>query len=307
MKQNENIVPFFRIKKVSPTEAVIKYKGSYDRLENKLHDLEMEIDLKNDDKFYRESYGKDTLYIGNIKGYDVTVKFYECNLSGHFILANENYPKYYFGVYYKNRLVGGSLLSYFFMFTMNDETKNYLNRPQSPSKKSKKSKTNDRKEGGKEGGMVDGRKYAARYINTTLHGTYSFDMSASDKLKTDYKHYVREYLVQKKKKEANQTNQDDEFDIDENEINEYSVFFETEPEKSRHQSRDYMKSKFMEIISNPKFVEVIEIALIRREKERREDAGIDSDEEYEPPKEEDVISLIDEDALLKRFESDLEL
>ena len=306
MKQNENIVPFFRIKKVSPTEAVIKYKGSYDRLENKLHDLEMEIDLKNDDKFYRESYGKDTLYIGNIKGYDVTVKFYECNLSGHFILANENYPKYYFGVYYKNRLVGGSLLSYFFMFTMDDETRKYLNRPQSPSKKSKKSKTNDNKEGGKEGGMIDGRKYAARYINTTLHGTYSFDMSASDKLKTDYKHYVREYLIQKKKKEAN-NELDIDIDIDDNEINEYSVFFETETEKSYHQSRDYMKSKFMKIISNPKFVQVIEIALIRREKERREDAGIDSDEEYEPPKEEDVISLIDEEALLKRFENDLEL
>jgi hypothetical protein len=299
MKQNENIVPFFRIKKVSPTEAVIKYKGSYDRLENKLHDLEMEIDLKNDDKFYRESYGKDTLYIGNIKGYEVTVKFYECNLSGHFILANENYPKYYFGVYYKNRLVGGSLLSYFFMFTMDDETRKYLNRPQSPSKKSKKSKTNDNKEGGK----FEGNKYAARYINTTLHGTYSFDMSASDKLKTDYKHYVREYLIQKKKKEAG----NEEFNIDDNEINEYSIFFETETEKSHHQSPDYMKSKFMKIISNPKFVEVIEIALIRREKERREDAGIDSDEEYEPPKEEDVISLIDEEALLKRFESDLEL
>ena len=299
MTRNENIVPFFRVKKIPTNDAVLKYKGSYDRLETQLHDLEMEIDLKDGDRFYRESYGKHTLYMGKIKGYDVTIKFYECNLSGHFILANENYPIYYFGVYYKNKLVGGSLISYFFMFTMNEETKKYLNRPQSPERK-KKSKKN-----GENSNMLDGKKYAARYINSTLHGSYSFDLSTSDKLKTDYKHYVREFLGQKKKKTLDTVCVED--CVEDSEVNEYSTFFETEPENSRHKSPDYIRKRFMKIIEDPKFLDVIEIALIRREKERREDAGIDSDEEYEPPKEEDVISLIDEEALLKRFESDLEL
>lgn len=302
MKRNENIVPFFRIKKTSNKTGIVKCHGVYNRVEEKLHDREMEIDLKKDSPFYKEYYGKDTLYIGNIKGYDVTIKFYECNMSGHFLLANENYPLYYFGVYYKNKFVGGSLITYFFMFSMSDDTKKHLTRPPSPvkSKKTKKSKqletstptpipikTNE----------FDGKRYAARYVNSTLYGNFAFDMSMSDKLKNDYKYYVKEYLTKKGRSD------------NDNDIDEYSIFFETinESELKQYASAEYIKNKFMEIINHPKFLDVIEISLIRREKERREDAGIDSDEEYEPPKEEDVISLINEEELMKRFEKDLEL
>jgi hypothetical protein len=300
MKLNENIVPFFRIRKTSNKTGIVKCHGVYNRVEEKLHDREMEIDLKTDSPFYKEYYGKDTLYIGKIKGYDVTIKFYECNLSGHFLLANENYPLYYFGVYYKNKFVGGSLITYFFMFSMSDETHKHLTRPPSPIKSKKTKKSKQLETAIQKPNQFDGKRYAARYVNSTLYGNFAFEMSMSDKLKKDYKYYVKEYLTKKR---------GDSDDISDSDIDEYSIFFETinENELKQYASADYIKNKFMEVINNPKFLDVIEISLIRREKERREDAGIDSDEEYEPPKEEDVISLINEEELMKRFQKDLEL
>jgi hypothetical protein len=298
MKRNENIVPFFRVKKTSSTTGKVKCHGIYNRIEEKLHDREMEIDLKDDSPFYREYYGKHTLYIGKINGYDVTVKFYECNLSGHFLLANENYPLFYFGVYYKNKFVGGSLMSYFYMFSMNEDTKKYLTRPTSPKNKKNKKDKKDKKDNtdntDNTNNMMDGRRYAARYVNSTLYGNYAFDMSMADKLKDSYKEHIKEYLVNKNS---------DKYGNPE----DYYPFFETINEKERnYASSDYIKNKFMEVINNPKFINVIEIALISREKERREGLGIDSDEEY-LPNQKDSISLINEDELIKRFEKDLEL
>lgn len=170
IKGNNDQIPVFRIKSSNSESAVVKYVGFYTKNEKLLDEL-VEFDL-HENPYVNSNYDKDTIYLGNILGYEVTARMYKCNLTGGFLLDNIEYPLYYISVNYSKAIVRGFLMEYYFTFTMTNEDKARLRTPPS-------------------------------YVNAFINGVYKYGISINERITNGYSTMLTE--LYKKRGETNDT------------------------------------------------------------------------------------------------------
>ena len=287
-KKNEekysDTVPVFRLKPEHADSGKIKHVGYFNTSE-KLLDETIELDLKEGDKFYSDQHGKDVLYLGKIRGYEVTVVFNKCNLTGQFLIENTEYPLYYFNVFYRNNFVAGSLMEYYFTFSMTDEAKKELGKP-------------------------------SKYNGATVPGKYSYGLSVNEKVSGDHVTLLKNMLVEKHTSEYSKNNHgkeiDDEImkeilDLVTKEASAYDYIFNRRDFVGNWISMKKIKHTFLEICSDEKFLNVVDVSIRSREQERRDEAGLDSDEEFTAPDEDKVIHISNKEEVMERFKDVLSL
>lgn len=287
-KKNESkyldTVPVFRIKPEHIYSGKIKHVGYFNTSE-KLLDETIELDLKEGDQFYSDQHGKDTLYLGKIRGYEVTVVFNKCNLTGQFLIENTEYPLYYFNVFYRNNFVAGSLMEYYFTFSMTDETKKNLGEP-------------------------------SKYNGSTVPGTYSYGLSVNEKVSGNHVELLKKLLIEYHTNEFSKTNHGKELDeqimngiieLVDKEATEYDYIFNKQEYSGNWLSMKGIKQQFLNICRDEKFLNVVNVSIRSREQERRDEAGLDSDEEFTIPDEDKVIKISNKEEVMERFKDVLSL
>jgi hypothetical protein len=251
-------IPVFRLNPTNNNSSRIKYVGCFTDKE-KLLDEKLDLDLTEDSEYYNTEHGKNTLYLGKVRGYDVTVELYKCNLTGSFVIENTEYPLFYFNVCYKNKFIRGVLMEYYFTFTMTEECKKELDDPK-------------------------------KYNGAEVNGTYTYGLSVNEKISENYKELLRELF------------KDDDIDV-----NQYSYLFEKTNYVDEYVTLTKVKKHMLERCCDKKMLDIINIAIKMREKERREDAGIDSDDEFKAPDPEKVIVLSNKEKVRERYKDLLSL
>lgn len=311
--RGKDLVPVFRLKKTEAHQGKIQYVGNVVKEKEKLLDELEDLELKEDNPFYNKKTGKNTLYLGNVKGYIITAQIYKCNLNGAFIIQNTEYPVYYFMVNYKNQFVSGSLLEYWYTFIMDDDEKDRLDSKGKYSKISTNSNTNIDIDHNK------GKPKFIKYNGAVVKGEYKFGLSCSEKVKDNHKTLLKDVLERRLngdnvKLTDEQLLSDEPMEkvlserktIDTKQLDNYAKFFEQTNHEGKSVSARHIKNKLMLIATDPLFLDIIEIGLISREQERRDDAGLDSDDEFQVPNEKDVINMTDVESVREKFEKDLE-
>jgi len=277
-------VPVFRIKPENVSSGKIKHVGYFNTSE-KLLDEVIELDLKEGDQFYSNQHGKDTLYLGTIRGYEVTVVFNKCNLTGQFLIENTEYPLYYFNVFYRNNFVAGSLMEYYFTFSMTDEAKKNLGEPN-------------------------------KYNGAIVPGTYSYGLSVNEKVSGNHVELLKEMLIEQHTNEFSKTNHGKEIneqvmkeiiELVDKEATEYDYIFNKREYSSDWISMKRIRQAFLNICGDKKFLNVVNVSIRSREQERRDEAGLDSDEEFTVPDEDKVINISNKEELMERFKDVLSL
>lgn len=287
-KKNEekysDTIPVFRLKPVHSTSGIIKHVG-YFKTSEKLLDEMIDLDLHEEDKFYSKEHGKNTLYLGNVRGYDVTVVLNKCNLTGQFLIENTEYPLYYFNVFYRNKFVAGSLMEYYFTFTMSEESKKELSSPN-------------------------------KYNGAVVKGKYSYGLSVNEKVSNGYNDLLRDMLVEKYTNDFSKNNHGKDINDDEMKdilntvettLSGYDHIFKRQEHNKEYISMKSVKQMFLNVCSDEKFLDVVNVSIQSREHERREEAGIDSDEEFTMPDEDKVIVISDKEKIKERFRDVLSL
>jgi hypothetical protein len=276
--KSDNKIPVFRLRPESNTNGKIKYKGWYNGTDKLLDEL-VELE-ESENNFIHKDYGKNTVYLGKIKGYEVTVKIYKCNLTGSFLIANKEYPIFYFNVFYKNQFVAGSLMEYYFTFTMDDDEKKRLNNPK-------------------------------KYQNALVNGKFQYGLSVNQKVKDGYVEMLKDILLKEEIEKFMKEHDGNDDELSEELMETISKNVESETENYNHiferhdcktfPSLKHVKRYFIKMFNDHRFQNVINIAISSREAERRQEAGIDSDEEFTAPNYDDVIKLNGDEDLREKF------
>ena len=280
----EDAQPVFRVKLRSGTSGTIKYIN-YIRKGEKLLDERESIGLSKNDELYSPAHGADTVYFGKIAGFDVTAAVFKCNLAGTFMIGDETYPVYMFSVYYKNKLIAGSLCEYWFMFKLSKESKDKLNDP-------KKYK----------GAQVDGKCTYGLSINEKVSDNYQGLLT--DLLTT---RYAEKYCEEHPDEDISDDIMDELYKKAEEDSRGYDDLFEEHEYTDDYVTNTKIKSLFWKVWTDQRFRDIIEVALISRRRERREDAGMDSDEEFQAPDEDKVIKIDDKESIKDKFKDLLAL
>ena len=262
---NNEQIPVFRIKPSNSTSAIIKYVGFYTKNEKLLDEL-VEFD-QHENTLKHINYDNNTIYLGNILGYEVTARIYKCNLTGGFLLENKEYPLFYLSVNYSKAIVRGFLMEYYLTFTVNDEDKLRLKTPPS-------------------------------YVNAFINGVYKYGISINERITNGYVTMLTDLY----KKRGELTDIDDK-------IKQSGKLFDI-TEYNRIPTPTNIKKYFLAMCSNPIFIDIIHIGIRDREKERREDAGINDDDEenkFELHDQSKIINIDNIEETKKRFADLLEL
>jgi len=263
-------MPVFRLHPTNTDSGRIRYIGCFTDKE-KLLDEKLDLDLSTDSKYFNIEYGKDTLYLGKIIGYDVTIELFKCNLTGSFVIDNTEYPLFYFNICYKNNFIRGGLMEYYFTFTMTDKCKKELDNP---------------------------KKYNGAYVD----GNYSFGLNISEKINKNYKNMLKSLFT-----ERNTSMDCENYDINDVNVEQYNYFFERSNYVGDYITLTKIKNHMLDICYDTKLLDIIEIAIKLREQERREEAGIDSDDEFNIPDPEKVIVISNKEEVNKKFKDILTL
>ena len=163
---NSDLIPVFRLKPISNESGIIKYKGCFD-IKQKLADELIEI-TKEENIFYNEDYGSDTLYLGKIKNYEIIANIYRCNLTGSFLINNNEYPVYYVSVNYSSTFVKGFLFEYYLIFNLNEDSQKMLDTPE-------------------------------KYNNANVNGKYYFSFNINEEISNNYESLFTEFYKKKNK------------------------------------------------------------------------------------------------------------
>ena len=180
-------------------------------------------------------------------------------------------------VYYKSSILSVSLIEHYFMFNMDNESKRTLTDP-------------------------------TKYVNAQLYGTYSHRMSIGDDIRNNKHVLFREFLDKKNgvKVGANKTEENEGDEEVSKEVLEYDYMFdEHEYKESSYISGSCVKKLFITLCGNPKFNDLVSVILSARDKERRENAGID--EEFHDPETKNAIMIRNDEDVMARFKDALTL
>ena len=272
----ENHVPVFRLKPINNESGKIAHVG-YVTNTDKLLDELMDPGLSEGDSLYNKDSGKNTLYFGKFGKYHITANIYKCNLSGQFVLDNKIYPLYYINVYYKSTVVSGSLFEYYFTFNMNNESKRLLTDPK-------------------------------KYKDAEVTGSYSHRISIGDEVRNNKYDLFSEFLA---KKYGEVISKNDTCEIKKTKAEEdaltYDYLFDEHQYTYAYVSATKIKGLFMKLCHSEKFCDLISVALSARDKDRRDQAGLDSDEEFQIPDEKNVIVMGNDEDIMNRFKDALTL
>jgi small GTP-binding protein len=246
----------------------------------------VELELSEGDRYFNSDFGKNTLFLGKYRKYDITANIYKCNLSGRFVIDNKLYPLYYMNVYYKSTILSGSILEYFVMFNMDSESKRTLTDP-------------------------------TKYANAQVFGSYSHKLSIGDEIRNNKYRLISEFLAEKYGEVLQTKDSDEDSDEDsddsvtktkaEKESLEYDYLFDEHKYTDSYVSGPRIKNLFIKLCDDSKFIDLINVALFARDAERREQSGIHSDEEFEEPDENNVIVLGNDQDIMDRFKDALTL
>ena len=172
-KNKDTLFPVFRIKPETTTRGQIKFVGTIKQHE-KLIDETVELDLDKDNTFIDKKYynpllkdSTNTLYLGEILGYEITAKIHKCNLSGNFLIINTEYPIYYISFMYSKPIVSGNIFDYYLTFEIDKDDKNKLNKP-------------------------------SKYTNAYINGTFKFGININKKILNNYRELLQNKLFSDK-------------------------------------------------------------------------------------------------------------
>lgn len=168
---NTDLIPVFRLKPNNNDSGTIKYKGCFGN-DQKLADEVVEIP-KEENIFYNEDFGIETLYLGKIKNYDIIANLNKCNLTGSFLLNNNELPVYYLSVNYNSTFVKGFLFEYYLVFNINEESLNQLTSPE-------------------------------KYNNAYLNGKYYFSFNINEEITNNYEELFTKFYKKEKNLEDNE-------------------------------------------------------------------------------------------------------
>lgn len=165
-KNTELVFPVFRLKPESETSGQIKYVGNIKEKEELIDEL-LELDLdKNDSIFDKKLYNSEiqnsnnTLFLGKILDYDITATIHKCNLSGSFLIVNNELPIYYISFKYSKPIVSGNIFDYYLTFNIDNESKKKLIKP-------------------------------SQYTNAIITGNYNYGININEKIYNNYKDLLK--------------------------------------------------------------------------------------------------------------------
>lgn len=280
----EDYVPVFRLKPTNNEGGKIVHVG-YVTHSDKLLDELVELELSEGDRYFNSDFGKNTLFLGKYRKYDITANIYKCNLSGRFVIDNKLYPLYYMNVYYKSTILSGSILEYFVMFNMDSSSKRTLTDP-------------------------------TKYANAQVYGSYSHKLSIGDEIRNNKHKLFSEFLAERygevlKNNDSDDNDSDDNCSVTKTKSEEdsltYDYLFDEHKYSESYVSGPRIKKLFIKLCDDTKFIDLIKVALFARDAERREQSGIHSDEEFQEPDEKNVIVLGNDQDIMDRFKDALTL
>ena len=132
-KELINVEPVFRLKPVRTDDddeyeiceiKFIDYKSPNDQLGDEPVDIETS-------EAEKRAFGKNTHYLGNINGYEITVNVYRNNVVGSYLIKNRNIPVCSLQFMYAKNIVIGYLFNIFIYFCLDPEKNKFLNSPKS--------------------------------------------------------------------------------------------------------------------------------------------------------------------------------
>jgi len=122
----ENVEPIFRVKTQYQSNTVnLVLQGSV-KHEEEYGDTQMEFET---DKFSKDNFGDNVLYICDMNEYKIVSKMYVCNIGGGYLLKNDKLPVFYLSIMYERKFCTGFICSIFVFFTIDEETKKTLTEP----------------------------------------------------------------------------------------------------------------------------------------------------------------------------------
>lgn len=251
-------LPVFRIKPINKSNTgIVKFVG-YVNENEKLGDEEVELGktLTKDP----EIWGKESIEICNIDGYQVMGRLYRSNLIGNYVVSGSRYPVIYLSVLYYKNIVSGSLLQYYISLDISPETKKEITKP-------------------------------VQYVNKVIDGTYVEHIDCDKEFIDEWRNMtltkVENDIIKKHSKKGDESNEEELdviFEEIENEMKEYDNIM-SEKKLPRYENFETMKNKLIDLTSNERFLELIKVALRCRVIQRRNEQGITEEAVYEVPKE----------------------
>lgn len=98
--------PYFRLKANGKKNMAVRYMGSIGE-ETQVTD-EVYLPKKLSPQF--DVYGRDSIYIEPIDGFDIFGKISWCNISGDHLIKESRYPYIYLTIYYNKKIIFGELI-----------------------------------------------------------------------------------------------------------------------------------------------------------------------------------------------------
>lgn len=270
-KAHKNTAAVFRVRP-SGTMAQIKYKGFVtegERLGDEIVELDKPLHPEAD------VVGQHAIPIDSIEAYDMLGRIYRSNIIGSYIVLNSNYPLMYLTVEYNRSLVIGSLLQIYLSVEMSADEKKEINQT---------------------------RKYE-KYRNLTFSGNWNLTMECDPELKELWREKMEPLITEDAiqafdaecKVDAGKQNMvDDDIlkwidDYKADKMKWYEDLIENKTDykfRTIKRARDY----FIELASDPRFYELLKVAMECRVINRRREQNI-GDDVYEVP--DKVISMAD--------------
>lgn len=255
-KEYKNTVPVFRLKPIPGTNECIAQHVAYFNEGDRLHDEIIELETT---ETMINVYGKNVYHIGNVDGYDITARITKCNMLGNFLLSNGKLPIYNLCFSYNKTLVKGYLFNVYINFTIDPKCR-------------------------------EGIKTPSAYVNAKLSGTYSMDFDCDKSVNTKredilqstldktLERIVAEYMLNGKDLDKYSDEISERFDRETTNIkNLHNRLFDG-LKMTNFPSEKIIMSTYLSPIYKSRYIdELMRIALIERENERRTDLGIDED------------------------------
>jgi flagellar biosynthesis chaperone FliJ len=262
--------PVFRLKPIrtDPTELSkcdVKHVGYISNNQNLGDEIvELETTLAEQRK-----YGKNIHTLGEINGYDITVRIYRNNMTGHYMINSKQLPICNLQLMYSKTILTGYLFNVFIYFILDPYKNSFLKDPKS-------------------------------YVGATIYGVFYMILDSEGEINQNISHlynnlcekYAKEQLLE----EMNNTNMTEDelvkrlYDIIEEKKEFYKKIMVGTEIKSYRNIKEFIDDYLKPIYNNRHFIDIIKYALEERHKKRIKEYKA-YDKEYKIP--EKILKLSD--------------
>lgn len=252
-KELINVEPVFRLKPI-PTDDDDQYEIceikfiDYVSANDKLGDEPVEIETSEMEK---KVFGKNTHYLGNINGYDITVNAYRNNVIGSYLVQNQNIPVCSLQFMYAKNIVIGYLFNIFIYFCLDPQKNNFLKSPKS-------------------------------FVNARAYGKYIMvidsDKEVLDDMNTLLTEKIQEYSNEDIIKKMDGTQTDEQIlEMSKNDLDEKKEFYKSllngKEVKYFKNMKKFVSDNLLPLYKNPHIIGLVKFALEVRAKKRIKEYG----------------------------------